>query len=310
MLNILAKKIASHKEILMAPSDDFDLVIYNGLFSLYENGKVVNTIHFEVKDLIQQINALPYVKVLSVSNDVMYSPLEADRFVKLWVEEENTKNLNFPKFLPIFFLYVYYTSKLPDFKTFVQLYMKIYMELVPENLINRNLQEFYTEPYPFYLKLGEEIKCNNGFTFINKAIRYKQEYIENLHIAINQLTMEQLVVRMSKVYGSIIRDFYNPFLFNHYGADTYYSYYADLNGVDMVLNDIPCYSYTNTKAAMKFAQDKQTKKHKIRTDCGIRMKVNVPSFTKKDSIRVMPDNIAKNIIVKALPENGFVDIIY
>lgn len=307
-----ANKIEKHKQILINPNENFDLVIDNSQFVFYENGQEIGRKIFKLDLLKQQINAIPYVKPLRVSEDFTHSPLEADRMTGVWLYKNHKKNLRFPKFAPLLSLYIYYNDSIPDLIDFALLYIDVYMEIVPEDEIRIDLSEFYTDTYKQYENVGNSIEYSNGFSIINKVIRYKKEYESILNIAINQLTMEQIITRIVKAYGSIVRDFYNPFIFNYYGADAYYSYYADLNGIDMILNGVPCYSYTNTKAALKFAQDKQTIRHKeLRTDCGIYMKANIDKSSKDNSIHTISGDIVKSTIeISKKPDMGFVEVIY
>jgi len=249
---------------------------------------------------------------LYLNEDFYHSPLEADKFKKNWLYVNDKTNLNFPKFIPILFFYIYYTGEIPDPITFALTYINVYMEIVPENEIKQNLSSFYTDEYDQYEMLGKKIEYSNGFTIINKAIRYKKEYCPKLNIAINQMTMDQVIVRAIKVFGSIVRDFYNPIIFHYYGANAYYSYYEDLHGVDMLLNDIPCYSYTNTKAAKEFAKDKTAIRHpNLRTDCGIRLKADITKLTEDSGLHVIIEEIIKDVIAITKKQDiGLVDVFY
>lgn len=106
-------------------------------FIIYEEGVKTGEKSYETNILRQQVRNLSYVKNLSVSEDVFYSPFELDRFDHngAWVKQYQKIKVNFPKFVPVFLFTVYYTGIVPDLITFSKIYMEVYMESVPEKQI-------------------------------------------------------------------------------------------------------------------------------------------------------------------------------
>lgn len=268
-------------------------------FIVYEEGVKTGEKFYETNILRQQVRNLSYVKNLSVSEDVFYSPFELDRFDHngAWAKQYQKIKVNFPKFVPVFLFTVYYTGIVPDLITFSKIYMEVYMEPVPKKQMIKDTSFLFSNGQPNGLsKTGRQIQYSDGSVLNNKIIRYKKRYEPFFKLPINQMTTEQVVERIRKVYGSIVRDFYHPVIFNYYGADTYYSYYEDLSGIDMRLNNIPCYAFTKTKAAESFGVIKRTQRHSnLKKDIGIYIKVNI----KKDKgFYIIPDTIVKDSLIE------------
>ena len=138
----------------------------------------------------------------------------------------------------------------------------VYMEVVPEKQIIKNTSYLFSNgKINGYTNQNNLLEYSDGSILRNKIIRFKKRYEPYFKLPINQFTTEQVVERIRKVYGSIVRDFYHPIIFNYYGAATYYSYYDDLGGVDMKLNNIPCYAFTKTNAGEGFGVIKRTQRN-------------------------------------------------
>ena len=99
----------------------------------------------------------------------------------------------------------------------------------------------------------------------NALIKFKQKYFQSSvsGLPLNEFSIEHMCFRVYKVYGSIMRDIYHAVFFNTYdNISASYSYYEDLNGVDLFLNNIPIYAYTDTSSAIEFAKEKNQYRHK------------------------------------------------
>ena len=96
----------------------------------------------------------------------------------------------------------------------------------------------------------ENNNTNNECVFQNKLINFRDSSSHNLPV--NQLTTEQILRRLTKVYGSLIRDLYHPIIFNSLGAETEYNSNLDTHGgIDLIVNGYVCCSYMGNKSKIE-----------------------------------------------------------
>ena len=220
------------------------------------------------------LHSLDYGKNLFFSYDTIHSPFEADRnkYMGLRIWRNNWVKIDFAKFMPLMFGFLHECGRLPTFAEFSQIFLELYTEVVPKD--ERKTEEFF-KPYFIRDFYGWQFEKQNnkrlyhGDTYIcdNEVIRFKKELVDNKavnNLPFNEFTVEVLLQRIFKAFGSCLRDVYNVVRFHERsGRKTFYSLNQDYGGVDLLVDDkykIACYSWT--KAGMKFADIKQEIRHK------------------------------------------------
>ena len=266
---------------------------------MIKNNNVIiknNTLYFQGKEaqinsnLIKtQIEAVKYprrIELWSVDS-LAYNPIEADRENSYDLINGNSKwdinafyhyngkiSINIPSFNEVFwYLFCQTPDAVPSFEQFAKMYLNTHFTSSKnqKNQHNNSIMfrngkcHIYNSVGDYITIINSNYNCENNNTnnecvFQNKLINFRDNSSHNLPI--NQLTTEQILRRLTKVYGSLIRDLYHPIIFNSLGAETEYNSNLDTHGgIDLIVNGYVCCSYMGNKSSMNFANDKQRFRH-------------------------------------------------
>ena len=112
------------------------------------------------------------------------------------------------------------------------------------------------------------------------------------------------------MYGSIVRDIFNVLYFYKLGENSTYSLLDDYSGIDLMLNGIPIFAYTNTKASREFRQIKRDERHPELSKIGVALESSIGE-RKKGKVYLIEECTAKKIIeaTKYLRDNDVKRII-
>lgn len=270
--------IEKYHYIANKPTDENNIEIKNNTIYLIDNGQIVMERCLDIEDIRKQLNNTIYQKNVFKGSDAIFNPLEADREDYKFVWKNNYNRIDFPKFLPILLFSLLELGIVPSIIDFCKIYMITYTEAIDKRYFNDNRLKLYKNVFiNDRERIGLKITFSDGQEMNNKLIRFKDKYLNYVHgMPINEFTTEHICCRIYKVYGSAVRDVYNALCFKEFGIDTYYNLVDDLSGIDLFLNDIPVFSYTNTGAGQEFREKKIQERHpELNCKIGIKLEKNI-----------------------------------
>lgn len=291
--------LKKYHKIANEPDENNNIVIKNGKIGLFSNGEYVLVRKIDFQSLIDNFNTIRYCSNIFDSNDSKFSPLEADRNKNKWLWKNSYNHINIPKFMSIMLFTLLLMDKLPSIIEFCMIYIYTYTEEIPiEDQTNERFKLYSKNISNDRSQLGKIIYYNQQKPGIkNKVLRFKSQfnnYIKGLPI--NEFTSEQLCFRIHKVYGSIMRDIYLPLIFNIKGVDAYYSWLDDMDGIDCILNNVPIFSFTDTKTAEEFRYKKVRFRHINLVDWGINFKADLNKSLKTKTLLLPDEEAIKKIL--------------
>lgn len=261
--------IISHPDIMNPTMENIKntLVIENGAICEKVNGEYVNKVPLDCEHIIALVSCYTFPDK-SPFKFYATSPFEADRKRDIPVWNNAYSRIDFPKAVPIHLAYLYLTGRAITFWDFAHLYLSLYT--TPVNLDERISKEKLREmlnlnnPYIGNLDFGE----GKNLTFpgddrviSNDVIRFTQP---NDTMPINQFTVEMMLNRLYKAYGSLMRDVIFPLQLYKVeqtlktGATIKYNLVADVcMGIDLIVNDIYVCASTWTNSAHEFNKIKR-----------------------------------------------------
>ena len=268
-IQVVACLLEKYADIINTPNIDNKIEIVDKTVRIIKDGKVLA--EKPITTDAMQLSDVEYVRNVFNSNDIAYSPLEADR-------EENHKywkkkygKINVPMFIPIPLVSWLALGKIPDIVDFCKIYLLAYTEPVTKSTYIQP-DVVYATDVNIYSNVGKTLTYTDGQILKNRVLRYKRRYLKYVSgLPINQFTTEQICCRIYKLYGSCIRDPYNMIRMSELGAKTVYDTYLDfVQGVDGIINNVPYYGYSKTQASYDFRDIKVNERHKdLNPDKGI-----------------------------------------
>ena len=310
-LKNIALHIIKYTNLLNNPNIKNNIEIKNNNIYLIKDSKIILQQKIDLNKLKSNLQNIYYQKNIFNNYETRYSPFEADRQINKDIWKNTYNRINFPKFMPIALMTLLLTKELPSLIDFIKIYMLSYMELISEKEQTNERFLLYKEKINNdRTRLGQTIIFADGQKINNKLLRFRKEfspYIYNLPI--NEFTTEHLCNRIHKVYGSIIRDIYNALYFYKYNIYTYYNLLDDYLGIDLFLNGIPVYAYTNTFGGQEFRDKKIHERHpNLNKNIGIKLEKEIYKEKLNGLYLIKDEDILKikNILNKGI--NSFVKI--
>ena len=185
----------------------------------------------------------------------------------------------------VFFAFVLANSTIPTYDEFCQTYIFTYTC----KTYHQDTPELYTSKGPTHYAIGRIIDSEQ-FQFENQLIKFNAlglKYTSGLPK--NEFTLFDLMTRIYKVFGSLIRDFENSVIIWTEGVDTYYSYRNDMSGIDLQVNDKLVRSFTSGFGGGIFAYIKVNARHpNLDSKYSIKIKADVMNAPKDELVRTSP----------------------
>lgn len=313
-INKISRLIEKYSKIANEPDDLNNIVIDGHVISIIENGVEIYKCELDINSIRKKLdNNNGYVENVFYHSDSIFSPFEADRDENkcFWVSEYN--NISFPYFISVLLFSLLAVGELPTIMEFCKIYLGAYTEIIDVSCSNPKRNLLYA-----ISNNGNKDRARVGKIFLfdnvqitNNLLRFKNKYISYLKdFPINEFTVEHICSRIYKAYGSIIRDIFNVLYFDELGQESYYSFLEDLGGIDLMLNGIPIFAYTNTKASQEFRQKKRDERHPELSKIGIALESTIGK-KRKGKVYLIKEKTALEIIEKVnyLKESGKKEII-
>ena len=299
-IRIIAEKVQKHIITCNCPSVSNNIEIKNNSIKLIKKGHTVREQQIDIDYIKEQLHHIKYEKNVFNGDDAIFNPLEADRKYNKQVWKVNYNRINFPKFMPVLLISLLCFGEFPTIIEFLQIYKLAYTEEVnSENIIpeDKRMSLYCVDNVNDRMSVGKELTFSNGKKMINKLIKFKDKYSCFIYgLPINEFTVENLCSRVCKVYGSLVRDIYNALYISTFGVDTYYSLLDDLLGIDLFINNIPVFAYTNTFGGQEFRQKKVSERHpNLNQGIGIKLEKNI-YYNKVGDLYLIGDKTIQNII--------------
>ena len=296
-IEYISQLIDRYYRIANIPNKLNNIVIEGNVISIIENGNILYKRELDVKDIKVNLDNIHYSKNVFIQSDYIYSPFEADKKAhkKYWKFDYN--HIDFPKFLSVLLFSLLAVGKIPTIMEFCKIYMLAYTEAISPN--NSNPMRFSLYAIPNVndrSRIGQKIVFTDGQVLPNNLLRFKEKYKVFLSdFPINEVTTEHLCSRIYKVYGSAVRDIYNVLFFNEIGVKSYYDFLTDLQGIDLMIEGIPVFSYVDSENGLDFRQKKVQERHPHLADFGIALEKKVYSETKGGLYLINEDSATKVI---------------
>lgn len=309
--------LKKYMRIVNKPDESNNIILENNKIKLLKDDNIVLQRNLNVLNLLNYISNFNYPSNIFKSQDCQFSPFEADRNKNKWIWKENYCHINIPTFMPILLFSLLISDSIPSISEFCLIYINTYTEEIP-------IEELSLERFKLYsrriindrTKLGK-IYCYNQKPPVikNKILRFKNSCLKYISgLPINEFTTEQLCYRIHKAYGSIIRDIFTPLLFYEKGVDAYYSWATDLSGIDCILNNVPIFSFTDTKVAKEFRRKKIKIRHKDLVDWGINLKADLAKPIISRKLLLPTEEAIQQVLIclnkSRIYQDEIIDIIY
>lgn len=256
------------------------LVIENGAICEKVNGEYVNKVPLDCEHIIAMVSCYTFPDK-SPFKFYATSPFEADRKRDIPVWNNTYSRIDFPKAMPIHLAYLYLTGRAITFWDFAHLYLSLHTEVVPEEdrISKEQIEDMLNPKNPYIWKLdwGEDERLTypgDNREIYNRVIRFIQP---NKTMPMNQFTVEMMLNRLYKAYGSLMRDVVFPIQLYKAeqtlktGATIKYNLVADVcMGIDLIVNDIYVCASTWTNSAHEFNRKKRgdfDSRHRQLSEC-------------------------------------------
>lgn len=274
----IAKYIIKYNNEVNHPTIENNIEIKNNTILLKINNQVIISKKIPYDKIKKDLEKMVYQKNTFRNIETKYSPFEADKHQYKDVWKNSYNRINFPKFMPVGLMCVLLTGEFPSLVDFTKIYMLSYIKrVVPSEGKNERFKLYKDYIKDDRTRLGMSIIFADGEQLTNRLLQFREEFKHSINnFPINEFTTEQLCNRIHKVYGSIIRDIYNALYFSKHSLNTYYSLLNDYLGIDLFINGIPVYAYTNTTGGQEFRKKKILYRHpKLNPNIGIKLEKDV-----------------------------------
>ena len=293
IISDIAGLLQKYHYIANSPDAMNNILIVENKISIIDKGVELTSKTLDLDTVERQISQSGFNSSGNIykSKDWVYCPFEADRddksINKIWGYRYSS--IDFPKFMGVVLFSLLYCGELPTFSDFHRIYSRAYTEVMRPSVSVTGGR----------YQLGKSLSFSDGYEEVNKLLYFNKlctednKYVKNLPI--NEFTTEHLLAREHKAYPSLLRDIHKVLYFNSMQRNSYYSYLLDIGGVDLIIDDIPCYDYVKSESSDKFKKLKDTERHPNLGNVGIRIKM--ASF--KDnvgSITLIDDKGAEDIL--------------
>ena len=287
----IAKVVEQYTEVVNKPDKDNNIMIIDGKIRFIYSGKIIKERDYSTVQMM--LDRIAYDKNVFDSSDIEMSPLAADKKKGNW---DKYYKCDFMKFMPQILLTILFFGIVPDMLEAAQITALAYTEIVQDKqrLPDRNKKLKISDIT--YKNIGAVICFSDGRKITNHLLRFKDKYADYIKtLPYNEFTTEMLFNRIFKVFGSCIRDIYNPLrLYELKQKNVVYSLYADLDGIDMMVNNVPVYAYSNTVYGTSMRSVKVMARHPhLRKDIGINI---VKSVENKDGLHLFSDELLLDVV--------------
>lgn len=310
-INYVCRLLEKYCIIANRPNDDNNIEINGNIISIKEKGNEIYNRMLNVDSIREKLENTPYVKNIFSNVDSIYSPFEADRKENRYIWTAYYNNISFPSFISVLLFSLLATGEIPSIVEFCAIYLSTYTEVIDVKYSNPSRNILYTlSNVEDRVRVGKEIVFGD-IKIKNNLLRFKGKFTEYLKdFPINEFTTEHICSRIYKAYGSIVRDIFNVLYFDKLGEKSYYNFLDDLSGIDLMLNDIPIFAYTDTKASQEFRQRKRDERHPELSKTGVALE-SLIGEKKKGKVYLIDECTAKKIIeaTKYLRDNNVKRII-
>ena len=255
----ISQMLKKYTDVVNHPSDKTNIRIIKDELIFTIDGVIEKRIKFSTDRM--KLDDIVYDKNVFSSSDTKLSPIEADRHRERW---DRYYTCDFMKFMPQILLVILFFDFLPDVVEAIQIMLYTYTEVVPAAEILTNRHEKLKVKDVNYKHVGKQLVFTDGRELENKIIRFKSEYKSYFEDSIpyNEFTTEHICNRLFKAYGSCVRDVYDPLRLYEKGVDNVeYSLFADLDGIDLIINGVPVYAYSNTVGGNNMRKFKKLARH-------------------------------------------------
>lgn len=249
--------LKKYPDVFNTPDEDNDVEIKDGIVQLKVNGKVIMTEDFNgiIRPMLDRMS---YVRNQAKTDDFKYSPLEADRKENKKYWKNDYRHINFPRFIGVLFAFVLANRTVPTYDEFSLTYIYTYTAKVSGKAEDLSV---YKVAYPGRNTIGNIISSAQ-FEFEDQMIKFNKLGLRySSGLPKNEFTLFDILTRIYKVYGSIVRDFENAIIVWGDGVSTYYSYRNDMKGTDLLVNGKMVRAYTKNPSGIGFAKIKVDERH-------------------------------------------------
>lgn len=279
----------------------YNIEINGDIIYIYDKNTVLHSKKLSLECLKEDMKATDFIYSRNIFelDDTKYSPFEADRQENSYYWGGRISGIDFPKFISIFLFSLLYCGRIPSFRDFHEIYKLSYIEELTNDVPSR------VDSYNQYIRpqilngedrknLGKAIKFSDGSTVENKLLKFKDYYFLSYSkkFPFNIFTTEFLLAREYKAYASLVRDIYHALVFNNMGRTVVYNYIDDLGGIDLFIDGVPVFGYTDSSKVFR------NEKIKVRHPNLVGLGVNIVLDNKenKPGIMVMDDISAQLIL--------------
>lgn len=295
-ISYVAQLLDKYYKIANEPNDLNNIIIQGNVISIIENGVEIYRRDLDIVKIKEKLEKMNYIKNSFNHFDSKYNPFEADRKENRFIWSSYYNNISFPYFISVMLFSLLAVGNVPSIIEFCKIYLLTYTEAFDSKYSNPNRFILYSIPVVDDRSRVGEVIFFDGVKLPNNLLRFKSKYIQYLKdFPINEFTTEHICSRIYKAYGSLVRDIYNVLYFDSLGVKSYYNFVDDLEGIDLMINEIPVFAYTDTKAGQEFRQRKRDERHPELSNIGVALEKNVYS-EKTGGVYLINEMTARNVI--------------
>lgn len=295
----IIETLKNNLEIANRPNAMNNIIIKDNTVSMIKDGVEVERRILHIDSIKNKADNMIYGRNIFENIDAKYSPLEADRNNNHYIWKREYRGIDFPKMMSVMLFSLLVAGELPTIFELFKIYSLTYTEVL--NPIHSDITRFelYNVPKENDRKRLGAVMYFENKKITNKLLRFKEDSLVFVKgLPINEFTTEQLFCRIYKCYGSLVRDIYAALYFNKLGAETYYDYAYDINGIDCMVNGIFVFAYTNTRSAKEFRKRKMNERHPELGEVGIALETDFRKG-KTNKIHLINETAAQKVIQSA-----------
>ena len=285
--------LEKYHKIANKPDDLNNIVINGRVISIIQDGKELYKQDLDIVSIKETLDNVKFNGNVFSNSDSLYNPFEADREENSFIWREKYNNIGFPCFISVFLFTLLAFGKIPSLLEFCDIYIETYTEILkPDRCYPHRLSLYSIPCVNDRNRLGEEV-VYEGKVFHNDLRRFKTKYVGYLKgFPLNEFTTEHICSRIYKTYGSFVRDIYHTLYFDSLSQRAYYNFLDDLEGIDLMLNDIPVFAYVSSKISKEFREKKIKERHPNLANIGIALEKDIGA--EKNGGVYLIDNVAAN----------------